>query len=697
MGHFLVLCLTTVFVFSCTRTPTTQKDSFLWLEKVEGEKALSWVREQNKKTLNDLTLSQRFKELQASALKILQAKDRIPAISFRGSYVYNFWQDEKHIRGLWRRTSVKDYKKPSPRWETLLDLDALAKKEKENWVYKGSQCLAPQFERCLLVLSRGGKDASVIREFDVSQRNFVKGGFRLPEAKSDVSWLDEDHIFVGTDFGKDSLTESGYPRIVKLWKRGTPLKEAKTISEAKKSDVLAYSLKMRHLKDEVSVVLHRESFFTSVYWIYEKGKLKKLPLQKTAEVLDLFHGFLIVSIKDPWSVAGQKIPAGSLVALSKKAAGGKISQDQIQVVYVPDERSTVVGVAVTANRLLINNLENVRGKILEVKFKNNQLTKPKPMMKFIKAHLGVAATSRDSSDFFVGTRDFLQPDALYFYENGNGKASKIKSLPDRFNNQSMTVEQRWATSKDGTRVPYFLIGKKSQIQKGGAPTLLYGYGGFESSVTPRYKPFTGKVWLSKGGLYVVANIRGGGEFGPKWHKSAQKKNRHKAYDDFIAVAEDLIQSKITTRDQLAIEGRSNGGLLMGAVMTRRPDLFKAVLCVVPLLDMIRYTKLLAGISWVGEYGDPENKKMRKYLLSYSPYHNIKKDQTYPDLFLLTSTKDDRVHPGHARKMAAKMMSLGHKNIRYYENIEGGHGMSSNLKQKAKMTALSYEFLFRTIW
>ena len=711
MGKVVLFCFGVFFVFACSHTPSIeQRDSFLWLEEIEGKKALSWVKEHNKKTLDELTRSERFKSLETSALEIFQAKDKIPSISLHGSHVYNFWQDDKSVRGVWRKTSVKSYKRKNPKWETLLDIDKLAKKEKENWVYHGSQCLSPKWRYCLVRLSRGGKDAFVVREFDTFKKRFVKKGFYLPEAKSSLTWLDRDRLLVGTDFGKDSLTDSGYPRLLKLWKRGTDIKEASLVFEARKTDMIVYSYKFMNFNDEVTVISRHDGFFTRFYWVYENGILKKLPLQKTARIVNLLHGFLIVSLKEDWSVGGKTFPQGSLVAVDKKVAGNeKISENQVQLLYTPDQKSTVTGYwggFVTKDRLLVSVLENVRRKIFQVtlsrknsgKISQKKPFKVEPMNLIPGMDLGLAAASFDSSDFFVYEEDFLKPETLYFYDSGKSKISKIKSLPPRFKSKGMVVLQKWATSKDGTQVPYFLVGKKSQIEKGKAPTLLYGYGGFEISITPFYSGFLGRAWLEKGGVYAVANIRGGGEFGPKWHRSAQKMNRHKAYDDFIAVAEDLIKIGVTVKDKLAVTGRSNGGLLVGAVMTRRPDLFKAVVCGVPLLDMIRYSQLLAGASWVDEYGDPKDREMGKYLLSYSPYHNVKarKGQVYPELFLITSTKDDRVHPGHARKMAAKMISLGHTNVRYYENIEGGHGAAANLKQKAKMEALTFEFLSKTL-
>ena len=454
---------------------------------------------------------------------------------------------------------------------------------------------------------------------------------------------------------------------------------------------------MRDLKDQFTVVVRVQEIYNPSYYSYEGGSLKNLPLPKKSIIVGLFKGSLIVSLKAGGAVGDQTFSPGSVLAVDKGIAGQeKIFESQVQLLYTPDDRTGVNEITFTKDRVLINVLRSVRGEIFQVEFSEGRFS-PAQLMNLIPgAHLCGVTASFDSSDFFVLKEDFLEPKALYFYDGERGQTSKIQSLTSHFNNENIVALQKWAKSFDGTSVPYFLVGKESQMKKGEAPTLLYGYGGFEISCTPSYNRFLGQSWLEKGGLYALANIRGGGEFGPEWHECALKTNRHKSYNDFIAVAEDLIKSKVTVKDKLAIHGGSNGGLLVGAVMIQRPDLFRAVVCEVPLLDMIRYSQLLAGFSWVGEYGDPGDEKMKEYLLSYSPYQNIKKEEKYPDLLLTTSTKDDRVHPGHARKMAAKMFHLGHKNVYYYENIEGGHALAANLKQTAKRKALIFEFLFRTI-
>ncbi len=674
-----------------------QNDPHLWLENVEGEKALSWVKKQNEKTLQEITASDRYKSLEKNALEILQAKDKIPFVDIKGDYLYNFWQDDKHVRGLWRRTTLNSYKRKRPRWETVLDLDRLSKKEKENWVFKGANCRPPQYQRCLLRLSRGGKDAVEVREFDTKRKAFVKKGFYLREAKSWVDWLDGNHIFVATNEGAESLTESGYPRLVKVWKRGTPLSQAKLVLEAKKTDMGGFAQTFVDDSGKTALLGRWETFFTKSMFVYENGKSLSIPLQDSAEIHGLFKNHFIVELRKDWTVDEKVYPSGSLIAVARRVVKNKkVQASDVQSLFAPDAKSSILRIAISKDKVLINALESVTGKIFAVGWERDGFAKAKLIPVKDNAHVTLSSVSPYKSDFFFTLTGFLSPDALYLHSAKSQANQKLKSLPSKFSSKGMTVKQVWATSKDGTQVPYFLIGRSDVIESGKAPTLLYGYGGFEISLTPRYKPVVGKLWLENGGLYVMANIRGGGEFGPKWHQSALKTKRHKAYDDFIAVGEDLIKRGTTTKEKLAIQGGSNGGLLVGAVMTRRPDLFKAVLCHVPLLDMIRYSQLLAGASWVGEYGDPKKSDMKNYLLGYSPYHNVSKDEDYPELFLMTSTKDDRVHPGHARKMAAKMMSQGHKNIRYYENTEGGHAASANLKQKARMRALSYEFLYKTI-
>ena len=641
-------------------------DPYLWLEEVRGDKAISWVKEQNKEALDLLTKTPSFKQAQKNILSVLESKDKIPEISFQDGVAYNFWQDATHVRGILRKASLKSYLQKQPNWETILDIDKLAKKEKQNWVYAGANCLREKNRKkyCLLSLSHGGKDARVVREFDMEKKEFVKDGFNLPEAKQFFSWIDKDHIFISTDFGGDSLTKSGYPRIVKIWKRGTPLSKAKTVFKAKKNDILAGAYVAYHTYDQKRIPIIYRAIVSHVanYWVYDEEKLKKIPIPKTARPVGYFKDFFLISLRKPWKVGGKKYKEGSVLALNIKSAG-KSAKGHLQLVFEPDGKLWFQGMTTTKDKVLIVALEDVKKRIFQITYsdKDKKFSKIKPLKGLDeKESFSIGATDPDSSDFFIGKSGFLKPNAQFFYTSKKASLQKTYSLPQFFNPQGMVVEQKWAESKDKTKVPYFIVGKKSVIKKGKAPTLLYGYGGFGSPELPWYLGAQGKVFLEKGGVFILANIRGGSEFGPNWHTQAIKKNRHKAFEDFIAVAEDLIKTNVTSKDKLAIQGGSNGGLLVGAVMTKRPDLFKAVICQVPLLDMIRYTKLLAGDSWAGEYGDPKKRSMRKYLLSYSPYHQVKKDVKYPHLFLITSTADDRVHPGHARKMFAKMKEQGHK-------------------------------------
>lgn len=673
-----------------------KEDPYLWLEEVEDKKALAWTQQKSKATLAKMTQGERYKKLEKEALKILQSPQKIPYVKQQGSYLYNFWKDKKNVRGVWRRTTMSEYRKRNPKWEILLDVDQLAQQEKENWVYKGAKCLAPAYISCLVTLSRGGKDAATVREFDMRSKKFVKNGFSLPEAKTWVDWFDKDNIFVATNYGSGTLTESGYPRLVKLWSRGTDLKKAKLLMEVDKKDIATSAYSLTHREGSLAIVRRWKTFFTADYFLYSNGQLKRLPLPDHIEIAGYLRDHFIIGLRKPWKINGKEFATGSLVAVHHSVVNKKeVAAKDVVEIMRNSSKTSIQSAHVLRDAILVSVLENVRGEVYRINF-NKGFAKPKKIELVKGAHHTIVSSSPLKNDFFFLTDGFLQPKSFYYYNASLDKTSQLRSLSDHFNSKEMVVQQRWATSQDGTKVPYFLVGKKSQINKGNAPTLLYGYGGFEAPMLPKYSAITGKLWLERGGLYVLANIRGGGEFGPKWHQAALKKNRHKAYDDFIAVAEDIIAKKITNKNKLAIRGRSNGGLLTGAIMTRRPDLFGAVLSIVPLLDMIRYSQLLAGASWMGEYGDPRDPDMREYLLSYSPYHNVDKNRSYPEVFFLTSTKDDRVHPGHARKMAAKMIDQGHK-VHYFEKNDGGHKGDVNLQKLAQWQALTYEFLYKSIY
>ena len=596
-----------------------------------------------------------------------------------------------------RRTTPESYRLAKPEWETVLDIDALAKAEDENWVYKGTAWLAPDYERCLIKLSRGGTDASVHREFDTLAKRFVEGGFALPEAKSGVTWLDRDTLLVGTDWGEGSLTESGYPRVAKRWKRGTPLAKATTIFEGRHEDIGIWPRVMDSGEETIALVDQSLTFFTGAYHVIgPDGKLTSLPLQESADLAGFYAGRLLFTLREAWEVDGQTHAQGALLAINAAVfqATGKLPT--IETIYTPDERTSIEGVTVSRSGLYVTLLQNVKGRILRfsVNPQSGQWSsKLVPLPE--NGTVSISAAGPHSETIFINYEDHVTPDRLSEFDAGANKLSTLKSLAARFDAGDLEVHQHMAKSADGTAVPYFVIHRKGLKPDGSTPTILYGYGGFEISLKPSYSATIGKLWLERGGAYAVANIRGGGEFGPRWHKAALKTERQRAYDDFIAVGEDLAKRGITSPKHLGISGGSNGGLLVGAIFTQRPDLLNAVVCRVPLLDMIRYTKLLAGASWAAEYGDPEDPKMREAILRYSPYQNVFPDKKYPKVFIETSTKDDRVHPGHARKMVARMREQGHE-VLYYENTEGGHAAGANLKQHARRYALEYVYFSRQL-
>jgi prolyl oligopeptidase len=669
------------------------KDPYLWLEEVTGPKALAWVKEQNAASTAELTRGEAFPALKERLLKILNSDDRIPFVTKDGAHYYNFWRDARNKRGLWRRTTLEEYRKAKPAWETVLDLDALAEAEKENWVWKGATFLRPSYDRCLLSLSRGGADATVVREFDVKTKAFVKEGFVLPEAKSRVAWRGPDSLFVATDFGPGSLTKSGYPRLVKEWQRGTPLAEAKLVYEGQPEDISVTGSRDMTRGFEREFVNRAITFWKQETFLRKDGKLLKIDKPDDASAFT-HRDLLLIQLRSDWTVGGKTYPSGALLVIDFDAfLAGKRNFD---VLFEPGDRKSLASFTETRNCILLDELDNVQSRLYVLTRKDGSWRREElpGTPKFSTAT--VSAIDRDESDdYFMTVADYLTPSSLYLGTVGKGPAEKIKESPAFFKSEGLAISQHEAISKDGTRIPYFQVARKDLVSNGSNPTLLYGYGGFRIPMLPNYAATTGAAWLEKGGVYVVANIRGGGEFGPKWHQSALLANRPRAYEDFIAVAEDLIKRKVTSPRHLGTMGGSNGGLLMGNMLTRRPDLFGAIVCQVPLLDMQRYHKLLAGASWVAEYGNPDKPAEWEFIRTFSPYHNLTKDAKYPRILFTTSTRDDRVHPGHARKMAARMKEMGH-DVLYYENIEGGHGGSANNDQAAFMTALAYTFLWNQL-
>ena len=675
----------------------TEQDPYRWLEDVTGTEALDWVRARNEVTLAALSGGARFASLRAEAREVLDADDRIPFARRRGEYLYNFWQDAEHPKGLWRRTTLEEYRTDRPGWEILLDVDALAAQEEENWVWQGASVLRPGgYRQALVHLSRGGADASVVREFDLAARGFVEGGFYVPEAKTDVGWIDADRIYVGTDFGPGSLTSSGYPRLVKEWRRGTPLSEAAGVYEGKPDDVAVHAFRDPTEGFERDFVVRSIEFYRTEMWLRtHAGDLVQVPVPEDA-IADVHREWLLVQTRSPWDVGGTSYPAGALLAIGFDSflAGER----DLTVLFEPDAHTSLSYHAWTRNHLILNMLHDVRSQLAvltpaggsEGGWGGGRGAALAGVPEF--AHTDIAATDPyDSDEYMLVSTGFTEPDTLLYGHVGD-VSQPIKRAPAFFDATGMSVRQLFATSADGTAVPYFVVGPD---RPGPGPTLLTGYGGFEISLTPSYSGIIGRGWLARGGTYVVANLRGGGEYGPQWHLSAIKEHRHLVYEDFAAVAADLVTRGIATRDLLGIEGASNGGLLMGVMLTSYPQLFGAIVSQVPLLDLRRYNEMLAGASWMAEYGDPREPAEWDYIRPFSPYHNTSATDRYPPVLFITSTRDDRVHPGHARKMVALLAAQGH-DVSYYENIEGGHGAAADNEQRALKWALVLEFLWQRL-
>ncbi len=671
-------------------------DEFMWLEDVEGERAMAWVEAQNAETAEALQDRPEYDAIYADALELLTSDERIPYPSIMGDGLYNFWTDETNERGLWRRTSWESYLSGEPAWETLLDVDALAEAEDTPWAYKGSSCLAPAYERCLVRLSRGGADAVETREFDLTTKQFVEGGFFLPESKGGAAWIGEDELLVSTDFGEGSMTASGYPRVVKRWRRGTPLAAAETVYEGEPTDVGVWAASLQRGDEIVPAFAHRTTFFEGTFHVLHDGAFVRLDLPLDADP-GLVGDHMTLYLRSDWEAGGRTYPQGALLAIDFEAflAGSR----DFQTVFEPNERQTVQGTSSTKNTLLVSLLDNVNAELRRFRFEPASAESEGQWIgEKVEApefgSIGVVSTSDDDDRFFFSYSSYLQPSTLYLAE-GDGTARAVDRLPALFDTEGLVVRQLEATSADGTRVPYFVVHREDLALDGTHPTQLYGYGGFQVSLTPSYSAVVGRAWLERGGVYAVASIRGGGEFGPAWHRSAQRENRQRAFDDFIAVAEDLVAQGITSPDHLGIYGGSNGGLLVGAVMTQRPELFDAAVVAVPLLDMQRYHQLLAGASWVGEYGNPDDPDDWAFISAYSPYHNLREGVEYPRPLFTTTTRDDRVHPGHARKMAARMEAMGTP-VEYFENTEGGHGAGTTPAQQAAMWATVYTYLWRQL-
>ena len=668
------------------RSRALPDDPYLWLEDILGEEALDWVRARNAPTVAEFS-GEDFERMRTQALEVLDTDARIPYVRRRGDYLYNFWRDAANPRGLWRRTTLDSYRSDNPAWDVLIDVDELARADDENWVWAGANVIYPEHTRAVVSLSRGGSDAAIVREFDMATREFIDDGFALAEAKSQTSWVDPDTLLIGTDFGEGSLTESGYPRIVKRWRRGQPVEAAETVFEGSPADVIVAGGVDRTPGFERTMLRRAIDFFNDQVYELRGDELIRIDAPTDASI-SVHRQWLLIELRTDWITGSASYTAGSLLAADydEFLAGTA----QLRVVFEPDAHTSLLHYAWTRDRLVVVTLADVASRVEIVTpgtWQRRPVTDVPPNTNTV-----IVAADDTGDEIFLDSSGFTAPSRL-LHGAVEGPLEQIKSAPAFFDADGMTVAQHFATSKDGTLIPYFVV--RPRDATGPGPTLLGGYGGFEVARTPGYDGVLGRLWLARGGTFVLANIRGGGEYGPSWHTQAMRAGRHLVAEDFASVATDLVDRGITTVQQLGAQGGSNGGLLMGIMLTKYPELFGALVCQVPLLDMRRFHLLLAGASWVAEYGDPDNPDDWKFIAEYSPYQNISAHTNYPPVLITTSTRDDRVHPGHARKMTAALEAAGHR-VWYYENIEGGHAGAADNAQTAFKSALSFSFLWQML-
>ena len=678
----------------------TSEDPYLWLEDVSSPKALQWVEAHNAKSTAVLEADPRYQRFYTQALDIAQAEDRIPVGEFIGGQIYNFWQDKDHVRGIWRRASIESYSSGKPQWNTVLDLDALAASEKANWVWKGAQCSRPAERRCLINLSDGGEDAVTVREFDLPTASFVKGGFVLPKGKQTVAWENDNTLLVSREWKKGELGRTGYPYIAKRLRRGQPLSAAIEVFRGSPKDG-GYGVTPTVLRDAQNRTLSLidrplDTWHSEAYVLGAKGA-RRLAIPAKAQPVDLLDGRVIIRSQEAWAPAGtgKHFAAGTLLSLDLVQVKADPAHPKPTLIYAPGPRETLEGASAAKDMLVVSTLDNVRGRTL--------LLRPGPNGTWTRSTLelpdnstvSIADTSRTDDQALMTVTSFLTPPSLWLADAGSGTAKEIMRQPAKFDASNLVAEQREATSSDATKIPYFLVHRRDMKLDGNNPTMLYGYGGFEVSMTPTYSATLGKLWLERGGVFALANIRGGGEFGPAWHEAGLGTKRQIIYDDFAAVGKDLIATHVTSPRRLGIRGGSNGGLLTGVEFIQHPELWHAAEIEVPLLDMIRISKIAAGASWEGEYGSIDDPAVRAFWEKTSPYQNLKAGIAYPTPFIFTTTKDDRVGPQHARKFAARMEEMGLP-FYYYENTEGGHAAGANLKQAARTSALEMTYLTRKL-
>lgn len=671
----------------------TESDEWLWLEGIYDEKALAWVQQQNDRALETFD-KQALESTRARILDVLDSDDRIPMVTKHGDWFYNLWQDAHHPKGLWRRTTLESYRTDDPKWELLLDVDELGRQEDTEWVFAGAQLLFPDYSRALLRLSPDGGDAVVVREFDLGAKAFVHEGFHIPHAKSQVSWIDHDRIWVNTDFGPGTMTTSSYPRQARILARGQDLAATQLVAEVPEDHMALWAVHDHTPGFERDILRDAVDFFHGAYSIVRDGAPVRLDVPDDATI-DLHREWLMIRLRTDWTVDGTTYPGGSLLAtnLGRFLDGERA----LETVFAPDAQTSLVSAGWTRNHLVLTLLRDVVSRIEIVTPGPEGWTREALDTGAANQNLTAWAVDEDDSDdYWLVATGFLQPTQLRMGTVGEGTPETLKTAPSFFDESRFNVEQHFTTSDDGTRVPYFQVAPRGLALDGSTPTLLRGYGGFQLPQLPAYDGAIGRAWLERGGVLVIANIRGGGEYGPAWHHAAIRENRHRAYEDFSSVARDLINRGVTSPERLGCMGGSNGGLLVGNMLTHYPDLFGAVVCQVPLLDMKRYTKLSAGYSWIAEYGDPDNPDDWVFIQTFSPYHNLRDGVDYPPVLFYTATSDDRVGPVQARKMAARMQDRGIDDVVFYENRAGGHAGSADNAQRAHMLAMSMEFLSRNL-
>ncbi|NYF90617.1 prolyl oligopeptidase family serine peptidase [Tunturiibacter empetritectus] len=685
-------------IHATAQTTPEQPDNYQWLEDVSGGKAMAWVNEENARSAKVLQADPRYPALAETALKVLESPTRLPTPDFRVGEIYNTWQDAQHVRGILRKTSLDSYLTDQPDWQTVIDYDALAAKDNEKWVEKGLNCLYPGDGLCLVSLSAGGEDADTLREFDLKTGKFVAGGFVLPKSKQDVTWVDKDTLLVARDWGEGTMTQSGYPFVIKLWKRGQTLDQAKEVYRGTPTDVEVGAAAIQDSQGHTAVILDRGvNFFERETFLYTDSGPKKVFVPGKSRTHGMLDGQLIVELNQDWKPEGHSktFPQGSVIALDLEAVKKDPVHLKPTVIFTPTTEEFFQESAITKDHLLLTTLDHVQGRAYLYTHEANNTWTRKKLDIPDNLSVSIATTNTSDNKFFLETTGFLTPSSLLLGDAASTSLKSAKTLPAQFDASNLIVEQLQATSKDGTKVPYFLVRHKDIKYDGSNPTLMNAYGGFQVSMTPLYNPILGKLWLERGGTFVLANIRGGGEFGPAWHDAGLKTHRQRIYDDFASVGQDLFTRKITSPRRLGIVGGSNGGLLMGVEFTQHPEMWNAVVIQVPLLDMIRFEHIAAGASWVGEYGTVTIPDERKFLAHISPYNQLNPNTNYPEPLIFTTTKDDRVGPVHARKFAARLEEF-HKPFFYDEIVEGGHAAGANLKEQANTRAEQYTYLTRKL-